>query len=211
MPYADEERRREYYREYGKTEHRKEWKKNWNETHPERLAQYRKTRLENHRDKINEQKKAAHYRNRESILARRRMRYQERKSEILSENLKWRKENDEKVKQYQSKRRKEMAEEIKGQRRNPNGKYSQYKFTAKTRGHTFILTKEQFMEFWGLPCNYCGESIDGIGLDRIDNSKGYELGNVIPCCRWCNFMKSTYSTKDFLDHCRKVVANNESK
>lgn len=31
-----------------------------------------------------------------------------------------------------------------------------------------------------------------IGLDRIDNSKGYEPGNVVSCCNVCNTIKNKY-------------------
>ena len=35
------------------------------------------------------------------------------------------------------------------------------------------------------------------GADRIDNRKGYELSNIVSCCRDCNFIKYTKSNKEF--------------
>jgi hypothetical protein len=35
------------------------------------------------------------------------------------------------------------------------------------------------------PCHYCGVYPSG-GLDRMDCTKGHELGNVLPCCEKCN-------------------------
>jgi hypothetical protein len=29
----------------------------------------------------------------------------------------------------------------------------------------------------------------GIGLDRLDDSKGYEVGNVVSCCTECNLAR----------------------
>lgn len=35
------------------------------------------------------------------------------------------------------------------------------------------------------PCIYCGDT-NRIGCDRIDNSKGHTIDNVVPCCYECN-------------------------
>lgn len=37
-----------------------------------------------------------------------------------------------------------------------------------------------------MPCIYCGTDEDEIGCDRIDNSKGHNKSNVVPCCAVCN-------------------------
>jgi len=42
------------------------------------------------------------------------------------------------------------------------------------------------------------------GLDRADNSKGYELDNVVPCCGRCNRAKNAYNRDDFLLWIEKV-------
>ena len=36
----------------------------------------------------------------------------------------------------------------------------------------------------------------GVGLDRLDNSKGYVLDNVVPCCDKCNRLKHMNISKD---------------
>lgn len=38
------------------------------------------------------------------------------------------------------------------------------------------------------PCHYCGnEDLGaGLGLDRLDNARGYDEGNLVPCCARCN-------------------------
>lgn len=45
-------------------------------------------------------------------------------------------------------------------------------------------------------------------IDRIDSSKGYELGNVQWVHKHINFMKRTYSQEYFIDMCKKVANNN---
>ena len=36
------------------------------------------------------------------------------------------------------------------------------------------------------------------GLDRVDNSRGYQADNVVPCCADCNYMKGQMSQEAFL-------------
>lgn len=74
------------------------------------------------------------------------------------------------------------------------------------RGYSFSLTLEQFKSFWGKPCYYCGGEIEGIGIDRIDNTMGYEINNCVPCCIDCNKMKMTQTLNEFINRC-KVIAN----
>jgi hypothetical protein len=74
--------------------------------------------------------------------------------------------------------------------------------------HPVHITYEQFAEFAKQKeCHYCGTEIvwteyrsrkDGGGaasnLDRMDNSKPYEIGNIAVCCRRCNYAKNTHFT-----------------
>lgn len=62
------------------------------------------------------------------------------------------------------------------------------------------FTRSMFKAFISHPCFYCGRSWKGetdyssYWLDRIDNSKGYEIGNVLPCCGSCNKMRGNRYT-----------------
>lgn len=87
----------------------------------------------------------------------------------------------------------------------PKNKYSTYKRSAIKRRINWDLTFEQFKTFWQKSCYYCGDKIETIGLDRIDNSKGYNLDNIVSCCKMCNKMKLNYSEKDFINHCKKIT------
>ena len=86
------------------------------------------------------------------------------------------------------------------------GRLRHYKKSARARELEFTLTQEQFEEFWGRPCDYCGREIEDVGLDRVDNKKGYVVGNVVPCCWRCNVMKAQLSREEFLAHCQRIVA-----
>jgi 5-methylcytosine-specific restriction endonuclease McrA len=85
--------------------------------------------------------------------------------------------------------------------------YGAYKSNAKIRGIEWNLPFEEFLEFWGQSCSYCGSPIKRIGLDRIDNRMGYIKNNLTPCCRRCNKMKSDMPAQEFINHCRKVLGH----
>jgi len=42
------------------------------------------------------------------------------------------------------------------------------------------------------------------GIDRIDSSKGYEIDNVVPCCKICNYIKMDMGLKEFLEQIEKI-------
>lgn len=89
--------------------------------------------------------------------------------------------------------------------------YEDYKRNAENRGRSFNLSLESFREITSRDCHYCGappsqktrSSKYGTpyiynGIDRKDNSTGYEDGNCFSCCKPCNYAKGTMSYKDFL-------------
>ena len=106
---------------------------------------------------------------------------------------------------WRKKNAKQIAERDKKYRQTPRARYTKYKTSAKYRGFVWALTLEQFMGYWRVPCVWCGNAIKTIGLDRVDPSRPYEEGNIEPCCKHCNRMKSDLSSKAFLDHLRRIV------
>jgi hypothetical protein len=87
------------------------------------------------------------------------------------------------------------------------------------RGHEFDLTKEQVRALIEQPCHYCGlppsqkMKVDthgyngGIvynGIDRLDSTRGYVTGNVVPCCKYCNWAKNDRSVAEFRDWIKRV-------
>ena len=76
---------------------------------------------------------------------------------------------------------------------------------AKKRGIEYSLTFDEFMAYWNKPCVYCGAEIKNIGVDRVNNEKGYVSGNVVSCCRACNVMKHTMTLQEWADKCFLIM------
>ena len=74
---------------------------------------------------------------------------------------------------------------------------------AKNRNIEFCLTDIQVKDLLSKTCIYCGkEHADGI--DRVDSLKGYTIENCVPCCQYCNRMKSDYSLEFFKNHIKQI-------
>lgn len=108
---------------------------------------------------------------------------------------------------------------------NMNSIMASYKYEAKKRGYNWNLTKEQFKEITQKDCHYCGgkpsqsclsknPQCNGDyfynGIDRIDNTKGYTIDNVVPCCGICNMAKGKLTQKDFINWIKKVYKYEQS-
>lgn len=85
-------------------------------------------------------------------------------------------------------------EKEKERRGGLNQRYSFSKRLARKRGKEWSLTKDQYAALISQPCYYCenklGEPVSvGVGLDRLDNTNGYMIDNVVCCCDFCNKIK----------------------
>jgi hypothetical protein len=90
---------------------------------------------------------------------------------------------------------------------------------AKQRGLCFSISFEEFSELIRRPCHYCGRSNLGSytrhdwgtlchnGIDRINPDKGYEIGNVLPCCKHCNRAKRDMEYSEFRKWIKMVYLN----
>lgn len=96
--------------------------------------------------------------------------------------------------------------------------FATYKRTAEKRNLEFDIAKDYFLELVQKDCFYCGSEPSSVskatngnfiynGVDRIDNSKGYVLGNVVSCCTKCNFIKGTMSLEELREHLNKIFKN----
>lgn len=76
--------------------------------------------------------------------------------------------------------------------------------SARHRGLECTLTLDDIAELRAdKPCSYCGDEITSsrprqpaIGLDRIDNDRGYHRDNVIACCSNCNVARGRLLSVD---------------
>lgn len=91
----------------------------------------------------------------------------------------------------------------------PKGKYRDYKDAAKTREIPFKISLKEFESFWLKPCWYCNAPIKTIGLDRINNRKGYTLSNLVPCCKFCNIAKHDLSVWQYVQLCAMVALRHQ--
>lgn len=97
-----------------------------------------------------------------------------------------------------------------------NAIYRNVKQSAESRNLSFDLSKDQVMELIYQPCHYCGEKASNYmnhtnkigksngaihynGLDRVDNTRGYTIDNVVPCCKYCNNAKWKLTVDEFRD------------
>ena len=99
-------------------------------------------------------------------------------------------------------------------RNNLNRRWANICTGAKERGLVLELTIEQYEVLAVQPCFYCGEvdpQFPYFGLDRMDNSVGYTLANVVPCCEPCNTMKSCLDPTTFIDRVEDVMFAQDNK
>jgi hypothetical protein len=71
---------------------------------------------------------------------------------------------------------------------------------AAERGIDWRLTDSDYAKAIGEGiCHWCSGSTssNGVGLDRIDNRRGYEVGNVLSCCFNCNMERRTLSFAEY--------------
>ena len=89
------------------------------------------------------------------------------------------------------------------------GQYGIYTASAKTKGISFELTKDQFEAAVDQPCYVCnrrsGEGHKN-GLDRVDNNMGYTVDNVRAACGDCNYMKGNLSVEAFKEKVAKIAS-----
>lgn len=86
--------------------------------------------------------------------------------------------------------------------------YRIYSSGATRRNLAFEISIETFGELVNSPCIYCGyhKEHEAIGIDRVDNTRGYIDNNVVPCCADCNQMKGTRSLDDYIARMEQILA-----
>ena len=75
--------------------------------------------------------------------------------------------------------------------------------SAKQRGIVWSLPASNVPTILSELCTYCGG--DGGTLNRFDSTRGYEPGNVVPCCVTCNTWKGSLSVVDFTRHAQRIL------
>jgi hypothetical protein len=91
------------------------------------------------------------------------------------------------------------------------------KANATERKYEYAISESQLIIFMGQPCHYCGAGPGNVsrgkeyngkfiynGIDRVDNSRGYVIDNIVPCCKHCNIAKRDRTAAEFLAWVRRV-------
>jgi len=104
-----------------------------------------------------------------------------------------------------------------GELANAHRLFIRYRKSAKSRDLHFELTETEVLEITSKPCHYCGcppsREVDEYdkdhpyvynGIDRMDNSKGYTIDNVVPCCLTCNRAKNQKGYEEFRSWARRL-------
>lgn len=97
-----------------------------------------------------------------------------------------------------------------------------YRAKAKKHGREFSLSVEEFIALTSGECHYCGvppaatetshaRTYPYNGLDRVDNGRGYELGNIVPCCKRCNVAKNDMPLEEFLTLVERISAHQKRR
>ena len=147
--------------------------KKYRDSHSEELKSYFKTLRNNNRNELKERDHEYYLKNKDSIQKR---------------TTNYRKSNPEKSKQYSAKGRRLLT-----------SRFSRAQKQAERRNIIFNLTLEEYLNAISNPCYYCDNKIGkpvqtSTGLDRLNNSKGYELSNIVSCCWSCNRIKHNVLT-----------------
>lgn len=117
--------------------------------------------------------------------------------------------NIDKIKAQAKVYRKAHPEHYKKYEKSVFRKFGIYKRSAKKRDLLFKLTLDEFVQYFGKKCSFCGTVNDKNGIDRIDSLKGYFIENVQPSCFPCNLMKRTFTNKEFVEKIQQIAINLE--
>lgn len=87
---------------------------------------------------------------------------------------------------------------------------SNYRQADKKAGRENDLTKEFIVELMDQPCIYCG-STDSVGADRLDNTEGHTVDNIVPSCPDCNRIRNNIFTHEEMLELGKHIAEIKSR
>ncbi len=95
--------------------------------------------------------------------------------------------------------------------RTPQGRvsslWSRYRKIDAKKGHSCDLTHEWLWEnVIDAACVYCGDDLEPVGLDRVDNSQGHLVANVVVCCPTCNWVRGDLFTFEEMKMLGKTIA-----
>jgi len=181
--------------------------------HREKRLEYAKKYQQEHKSEISEKGKRYYQENRDDILNYQKQYQQEHKEERKAYLEQYKVTNAHVIKANYNNKKDDLNFKLqrKSQQSTPQGKYVSYKSKAKQRNIPFELTLSDFQNLYQTLCEYCGEKIETIGIDRVDNTLGYTLDNIKSCCNICNKIKRNFTLEQFNSHITKILNYNNQK
>ena len=164
----------------------KEKKRLRREKDPEKHKEYDRKRRAENPEKFRERDRKRHAENPEKFREKNRRQYAK---------------NSEKYREYDRKRNATICR-----------KYQDIKRGAIRRNIPFELTEDFVGTMTDEPCFYCEQQTTDIlrnGIDRLDNTVGYNEDNCVSCCRTCNTMKRCLDASTFVERCSQVSLHNK--
>lgn len=145
--------------------------------------------------------------NKQKYIDKRKEYYDSHTDEIKEQKKEYYQRHKEKLKAIRRQYHKDNPEVDAKYKKSPKGRLMIYQRGARVRNLVFELDLDYFKNNWNKECVYCGDTINGIGIDRIDSDVGYTKDNTVMCCEMCNKMKLNHSKQDFINQCIKITNN----
>lgn len=80
------------------------------------------------------------------------------------------------------------------------------RYWDKKKSYTVCdITVLQLLDIIKCPCTYCSDVNENIGLDRVDNTQGHTINNVVPACSTCNSARMNNLTFDEMKILGKTI------
>lgn len=150
-------------------------------------------------------KKKYNSEHREEINEKNRLYKSKNKEKILEIQRQFRREHPELRKEFYQKNRDKELEQAKKYRSTKIGEANRianaYRRSDIRYGRENNIDGQWIVDnIYTDVCFYCGENDwHKLGCDRIDNSIGHIIGNVVPCCKKCNIKRGKMSFEEFCE------------
>lgn len=134
-----------------------------------------------------------------------------RARELKENPEEYRKRNAEVAKKYRENNPEYLEKRVEQRKTDVETLYKMYIRACIPRGYKMELSLEEFGKLVSQNCYYCGIKGDKylLGIDRVDNSKGYIQNNVVTCCTKCNNMKNSLTESTFILMCASIAHQNK--
>lgn len=100
-------------------------------------------------------------------------------------------------KKHYHKFKEKHQERLRKNSKSIKSRFQRGKIAAHYKGVSWKLNLTEYKNLIDKNCYYCQYTTQqqtGTNLDRRNNQKGYTKNNVVPCCKYCNWLKNSILT-----------------